>query len=138
MPDAAFIGVNREASIDVVQHAGRHGRGRCHLLRFGFSESEAEGAGGAELQARLVEAAGSMPILGPNCYGFLNYLDTVTLWPDQHGGKRVERGVAIIAQSSNIAINMTMQKRSLPIAYVIAAGNQAQTVRRGHCGCAAR
>jgi acyl-CoA synthetase (NDP forming) len=42
-------------------------------------------------------------------------------------GRPVESGVAIIAQSSNIAINMTMQARGLPIAYVVAAGNQAQT-----------
>ena len=68
-----------------------------------------------------------MPILGPNCYGLLNYLDNVTLWPDQHGGVAVDSGVAIVAQSSNIAINMTMQARGLPIAYVVAAGNQAQT-----------
>jgi acyl-CoA synthetase (NDP forming) len=68
-----------------------------------------------------------MPILGPNCYGLMNYLDNVTLWPDQHGALPVESGVAIVAQSSNIAINMTMQARGLPIAYVVAAGNQAQT-----------
>jgi acyl-CoA synthetase (NDP forming) len=67
-----------------------------------------------------------MPILGPNCYGLINYLDNVTLWPDQHGGLPVDSGVAIVAQSSNIAINMTMQARGLPIAYVVAAGNQAQ------------
>ena len=64
---------------------------------------------------------------GPNCYGLINYLDGALLWPDQHGGARVERGVAIVTQSSNIAINMTMQRRGLPIAYVATAGNQAQT-----------
>ena len=68
-----------------------------------------------------------MPILGPNCYGLINYLDGALLWPDQHGGVRVERGVAIVTQSSNMAINMTMQRRGLPIAYVGTAGNQAQT-----------
>ena len=41
--------------------------------------------------------------------------------------RRVESGVAIVTQSSNIAINMTMQRRGLPIAYVVTAGNQAQT-----------
>ena len=46
------------------------------------------------------------------------------MWPDQHGGKRVEKGVAIIAQSSNIAINLTMNTRSTPIAYVLTTGNQ--------------
>ncbi|MEI9985596.1 MAG: hypothetical protein WDN69_21855 [Aliidongia sp.] len=45
-----------------------------------------------------------MPFLGPNCYGVINYLDGVLLWPDQHGGKRVERGVAIVTQSGNIAV----------------------------------
>jgi acyl-CoA synthetase (NDP forming) len=79
------------------------------------------------LQERLVEAAGEMPILGPNCYGFLNALDTVTLWPDQHGLLPVDSGVAIVGQSSNVAINITMQARGLPIAYVLMAGNQAQT-----------
>ena len=103
------------------------GAGGATCFASGFSESEAEGTGGANLQRALVEAAGGMPILGPNCYGMLNYLDNVTLWPDQHGGLPVETGVAIIAQSSNIAINMTMQARVLPIAYVVAAGNQAQT-----------
>ena len=67
-----------------------------------------------------------MPILGPNCYGVLNAVDQVALWPDQHGLVPVERGVAILAQSSNIAINLTMQQRGLPIAYTITAGNQAQ------------
>ncbi len=127
VPDASFIGVNRELTIEVVERLSRMGAGGATCFASGFLESEAEGTGGADLQAKLVAAAGEMPILGPNCYGLLNYLDNVTLWPDQHGGARTDRGVAIIAQSSNIAINMTMQRRLLPIAYVVAAGNQAQT-----------
>jgi acyl-CoA synthetase (NDP forming) len=86
-----------------------------------------EGVGGAQLQDRLVKAAGDMPIIGPNCYGLLNYLDNVCLWPDVHGCVDIERGVALIGQSSNILINLSMQKRGLPVAYIIAAGNQAQT-----------
>ncbi len=126
-PDAAFVGVNREATIDVVAALSAMGAGGATLFASGFSESEAEGTGGNALQEKLVQAAGQMPVIGPNCYGFLNYLDNVTLWPDQHGGSVVDRGVAIISQSSNIAINMTMQARGLPLAFVAAAGNQAQT-----------
>jgi acyl-CoA synthetase (NDP forming) len=126
-PDAAFVGVNREATVEIVRRLAEAGAGGAVCFASGFLESEAEGTGGAELQARLVAAAGAMPILGPNCYGLINYLDNVTLWPDQHGGRPVERGVAIVAQSSNIAINMTMQRRNLPLAYVLTAGNQAQT-----------
>lgn len=124
-PDAAFIGVNREASVEVVGRLAAMGAGGAVCFASGFKETE-EGAG-AELQDRLVAAAGEMPILGPNCYGFLNALDMVTLWPDQHGLVPVESGVAIVGQSSNVAINLTMQRRGLPIAYVLMAGNQAQT-----------
>ena len=70
-------------------------------------------------------AAGSMPLIGPNCYGLLNYMSGVALWPDQHGGERVDGGAAIIAQSGNLAINFTMQRRRLPLAAIVTIGNQA-------------
>ncbi|MDZ7714528.1 MAG: hypothetical protein U5L06_16235 [Rhodovibrio sp.] len=70
-------------------------------------------------------AAGEMPLLGPNCYGLINYLDGALLWPDQHGGQRVQAGVALVTQSGNIAINLTMTRGGLPISYVVALGNQA-------------
>lgn len=125
--DAAFIGVNRNATIEVVRELRALKAGGAVCFASGFSEAGAELADGAGLQAELVEAAGEMPILGPNCYGFINALEGAAIWPDQHGCKRVETGVAILAQSSNIAINLTMQKRALPIAYVVACGNMAQT-----------
>ena len=120
-PDAVFIGVNRHATLDVVAELAAMGAGGAICFASGWEE-----AGEAGLQARLVAAAGSMPILGPNCYGVINYLDGALLWPDQHGGRRVERGVALISQSSNIVINLTMQARGLPVAYVACLGNAAQ------------
>ncbi|MGG7581554.1 acetate--CoA ligase family protein [Rhizobium sp. Nf11,1] len=126
-PDAAFIGVNRTLTIDIVRSLSLAGAGGAVCYASGFSEATVELADGAELQQALVEAAGGMPILGPNCYGLINGLDGALLWPDQHGMQRVERGVAILTQSSNIALNLTMQTRGLPIAYVVTSGNQAQT-----------
>ena len=120
-PDAAFIGVNRYQTIEVVQQLKDAGTGGAICFASGFKESDHN-----ELQGELIKAAGNMPILGPNCYGFVNYLDNVCLWPDQHGGKPVSSGVAIIAQSSNIAINMSMQQRGLSLAYLFTLGNQAQ------------
>jgi len=125
-PDAAFICVNRNATIDVVRELSRMGAGGAVCFASGFLESQAETQDGASLQAELVSAAGDMPILGPNCYGFVNYLDQVCLWPDQHGGIPVDGGVAIITQSSNIAINLSMHTRALPITYLMTAGNQAK------------
>jgi acetate---CoA ligase (ADP-forming) len=121
VPDATFIGVNRHATLEVVAELAAMEAGGATCFASGWTE-----AGEPELQARLVAAAGDMPILGPNCYGVINYLDGALLWPDQHGGRRVERGVALLSQSSNIVINLTMQRRALPVAYVACLGNAAQ------------
>ncbi len=120
VPDATFIGVNRHVTVDVVAELAAMGAGGAVCFASGWTE-----AGEPELQAGLIAAAGDMPILGPNCYGVINYLDGALLWPDQHGGVRVERGVALLSQSSNIVINMTMQARGLPVAYVACLGNAA-------------
>ncbi|MDB2390644.1 CoA-binding protein [Alphaproteobacteria bacterium] len=121
-PDVAFLGINRHAVIEVVATLAAYNCGGAICFASGFAET-----GDTNLQADLIAAAGTMPVLGPNCYGFINYLDRVPLWPDQHGGVTCETGVALISQSSNIAINLTMQARGLPLAYVACVGNQAQT-----------
>ena len=125
-PDAVFLGVNRFLTIELVRQLRNMGAGGAVCFASGFLEASAEDAEGADLQEQLLAAAGDMPILGPNCYGFINHLDGALLWPDQQGGKPLDSGVAIVTQSSNIAINLTMQSRGLPIAYAITAGNQAQ------------
>ncbi len=126
-PDVAFVGINRHATIQAVSLLKDLGAGGAICFASGFTEAIAEDADAAELQSQLVSAAGDMPILGPNCYGFVNALEKVAIWPDQHGMRRVDRGVAILTQSSNIAINMTMQRRALPLAFMLTCGNQAQT-----------
>ena len=122
-PDASFIGVNRRTTVDIVRSLSQKGAGGAVCYASGFKEV----SDGEDLNDALIESAGGMPILGPNCYGVINYLDGALLWPDQHGGRRVDRGVALLTQSSNIGINLTMQARGLPLAYLIALGNQAQT-----------
>ncbi|SLN52593.1 hypothetical protein PEL8287_02772 [Roseovarius litorisediminis] len=125
-PDAVFVGVNRKVTIETVRILRAMGAGGAVCFASGFREAQAETGDGDSLQDALLAAAGDMPIIGPNCYGFINYLDGALLWPDQHGGVRSGSGVALITQSSNMAINLSMQARGLPLAYVMTAGNQAQ------------
>ncbi|MBW6422525.1 acetate--CoA ligase family protein [Rhizobium sp. XQZ8] len=126
-PDASFVGVNRQLTIEIIRDLSARGAGGAVCYASGFREAVSELADGDALQAALVAAAGDMPILGPNCYGFINMLDGALMWPDQHGMLRVDRGVAVLTQSSNIACNISMQQRGLPLAYLMTAGNQAQT-----------
>ncbi len=125
-PDAAYVAVNRERTIEIAGQLRETGCGGAVSYAAGFAEADAENAGAAALQSQLLAAAGDMPVIGPNCYGFLNALQGAALWPDQHGLKRAEGGVGILTQSSNLAISLTMQRRGLPVAFVGTVGNQAQ------------
>lgn len=120
-PDAAYVGVNRNLTIDVVRDLAARDAGGAVCFAIGFGET---GEDGSELAEQLRQAAGDMPLLGPNTYGLLNYTTGAMLWPDQQGGRRVERGVGIVTMSSNVGFNLTMQRRGLPIAYVISLGNR--------------
>ena len=123
-PDATFIAVNAESAIEIVSDLSSMGGGGAVLYASGFGEVGPEGA---KRNQRLLEAANGMPLIGPNCYGFINSLDRVALWPDVHGCEPVSEGVAIITQSGNIGLNMTMQSSGLPIAYMFTLGNQSNT-----------
>ena len=79
-PDAAFIGVNRHRTIEVVKSLQAIDAGGAVCYAAGFLESDDTGG---ELQSALIEAAGNMPVIGPNCYGLINYADGALLWPDQ-------------------------------------------------------
>ncbi len=117
--DAAFIAVKNEPTIAVVRALAAKGCGGAVIYAAGFAET-----GNTDLQRQLLEAANGMPLMGPNCYGFVNTLSRAALWPDESGLEPVERGVALITQSGNIACNFTMMMRGLPVAAVFSIGNQ--------------
>ena len=121
-PDACFLAVDRYQSVEVVRALAKRGAGGVVVYASGFAE---QGAEGARLQEELIQAKGDMTLIGPNCYGMLNYLDSVALWPDEHGGKFVSKGAALVLQSGNIGLNLTMQGRGLPLAHLISVGNGA-------------
>jgi acetate---CoA ligase (ADP-forming) len=118
--DAAFIAVKREPTVDIVRSLSQTNCGGAVIYAAGFAE-----AGASDLQEELLKAANGMPLLGPNCYGFVNGLSRTALWPDEHGIQIRKTGVAIITQSGNIACNFAMSNRALPLACVFAIGNQA-------------
>ena len=70
-----------------------------------------------------------MVVAGPNCMGFANLnLHAYTAFasvfknvPPQTGPGRA----SIVTQSGNIGLNLTMQRRGLPLAYLITVGNKA-------------
>ena len=120
--DAAFVAVARDTATEVVRELAAAGTGAAVCYASGFAET---GDAGAAAQRELVEAATGMPLVGPNCYGTLSAVTGAALWPDVHGLARCERGVAFVSQSGNVAVNLTMARRGLAVAHVLALGNQA-------------
>jgi len=120
-PDAAVVAVPAARCPEVYAELAAVGAGGGICFAAGFAED-----GHAALEAELVAAAGETALVGPNCHGILNYLDDVALWPDDHCGEPVARGFAFISQSGNVALSATFHRRSLPLAYVVGTGNQAQ------------
>lgn len=122
-PDGAFVAVNAAATVEVVRELAAIGAGGAACYAAGFSEAGTEE--GAALEDALRQAAGGMPVLGPNCYGAIDLVGGAGLWPVPWPHERRERGVAVVLQSGNLGINVTMSQRSLPLAFVASIGNQA-------------
>ncbi len=121
-PDAVFVAVPRDAAIDTVAALAEMGAGGVVCYTAGFGETGPEGAAA---EAKLIEAAGDLALVGPNCYGVVNFIDRAALWPFPRGGASPGYGAAIITQSGMLSSDLTMSQRSVPFAYMISAGNQA-------------
>ena len=123
-PDATFVAAPNREVPGIAAALARRGAGGFVCFAAGFSETATEE--GRRLTGDLIASAGELPFFGPNCYGFVNFLDGAALWPDQLVGRRRERGVALICQSGTIALNLLFSDRSLPLGCVLTVGNQTR------------
>ncbi|HMS95946.1 MAG TPA: CoA-binding protein, partial [Tabrizicola sp.] len=122
-PDAVFLAVPARAAIEVTRRLAKRGAGGIVCYTAGFREA---GGDGAAMEAALVEAAGDLALIGPNCYGAINYTSNTALWPFAHGGGCPEGfGAAIVTQSGMLSSDITMSQRGLPLTHMISCGNQA-------------
>jgi len=121
-PDAVFLAIPAQPAIEVVKHLSKTGAGGIVCYTAGFGD---DGHEGGEADRELVDAAGDCALIGPNCYGLINYIEKVSLWPFAHGGYCPGYGAAIITQSGMLSSDITMNQRTVPLAYMISAGNQS-------------
>jgi acetyl-CoA synthetase len=123
-PDATFVAVPNHEAPAVAGALAARGAGGFVCFSAGFAETGTEA--GRRLSDELAQSAGTLPYLGPNCYGFVNFFDRVAMMPDQIVGESPARGVALLCQSGTIALTLTFNDRSLPIGYLFSVGNQAR------------
>jgi acyl-CoA synthetase (NDP forming) len=119
-PDAVYLAIPAQGVVAALRSLAQMGVGGVVCFSAGFKET-----GDALAEQALIDATGDMALIGPNCYGLINYIDNTALWSFEHGGWSPGYGAAIITQSGMFSSDITMSQRSLPMAYMVSAGNQA-------------
>lgn len=119
-PDAVYLAIPAGGVVAALRELAAMGAGGVVCFSAGFKET-----GDAKAERDLIEATGDMALIGPNCYGMINYIDNAALWSFEHGGWSPGYGAAIVTQSGMFSSDITMSARSLPMAYMVSAGNQA-------------
>ncbi len=76
VPDVAIVLLGAERAHIAVRALAERGTAAAIVLASGYTET---GEAGARRQAQLLEAAGSMRILGPNTIGLVNLTDNIVL-----------------------------------------------------------
>ena len=121
-PDCAYVAVSAERSIDVLGDLSAGGAGGAVCYAAGFAE---KGPEGTALQERLVASAGDLAVLGPNCYGMLDFRAGLHVWAGDRMERRCGPGIAIVSQSGALAEVLILEQRDVPIVSVVSVGNQA-------------
>jgi acetate---CoA ligase (ADP-forming) len=110
-----------EAMADLAAGGARN----AVILTSGFAET---GHGGAAQQQKLGELARrfDISILGPNCLGFVNFLDDVPLWTGAIRSPSQPGPVAVISQSGATAafIAALAQQHEIGLSHLISTGNE--------------
>ncbi|MCY4371900.1 MAG: acetate--CoA ligase family protein [bacterium] len=121
--DLVVLAVPSRAAPAVARQAAAKGVGAMVVLAGGFAETGDEGAA---LQAELVEAAGGVRIVGPNCFGVQNMARRLnaSITPS---GDTEPGGIALITQSGayGMAIHAMAPDEHLRFGKVYSSGNKA-------------
>jgi len=124
--DTAYVCVPLAAVLDAVREAAQAGVRSFVVLSSGFAEVGAEGA---KLQAKLMEICHEYGarVLGPNCLGFVNYVDSVALGSIPVSLPQPAGRLAIVSGSGATSSLLARLANQLGagVTYVVATGNEA-------------
>ncbi|HYG43544.1 MAG TPA: acetate--CoA ligase family protein [Bordetella sp.] len=125
-PDVGLVLLGASRAVQAVGELAQRGAGAAIVLASGFQETGAEGAG---RQHALREAAGSMPLLGPNTIGLVNLTDGITL--SATGALEMNDlrtgSIAVVSQSGGVLGAMLSRAASRGIGFskLVSTGNEA-------------
>ena len=125
-PDLVAICVRAERAVAVVREAREIGARAIIVFASNFAEI---GEAGIALQRELVEAAGDVPLLGPNCLGYSNRTASIkmSVAPFLNRPLLPPGPVALVAQSGALGLVLAqcVEDSGVGYSHFISVGNEA-------------
>jgi acetate---CoA ligase (ADP-forming) len=126
--DVAVLAIPRVAVLETVRALTQRQVGAAIIFAAGFAEGGAQGLKDQQ-EIAAIAAAHSMVIEGPNCLGFVNYVDGIALTFVETPAVPLgdAPGIGIVSQSGAMAcvLSVMLTSRELGISYSISTGNEA-------------
>jgi acyl-CoA synthetase (NDP forming) len=125
VPDVGIVLLGAERAHLAVRELAARGAAAAIVLASGYTETGAEGA---RRQRQLVEAAGSMRILGPNTIGLVNLTDGIVL--SASGALEMEHfsagSIGVVSQSGGIlgALLSRAAARGVGLSKLVSTSNE--------------
>ena len=126
VPDVGIVLLGAERAHVAVRELAERGTAAAIVLASGFAEAGAEGA---SRQKQLIEAAGSMRILGPNTIGLVNLTDNIVL--SASGALAMDHfpagPIGLVSQSGGIlgALLSRAAARGIGLSKLVSTSNEA-------------
>ncbi|MFM0480065.1 acetate--CoA ligase family protein [Paraburkholderia strydomiana] len=125
-PDVGIVLLGAERAHLAVRDLASRGTAAAIVLASGYAETGEEGA---KRQAQLIEAAGSMRVLGPNTIGLVNLTDRITL--SASGALETDAftvgGIGVVSQSGGILGSLLSRAaaRGIGLSKLVSTSNEA-------------
>ncbi len=125
MPDVGIVLLGAERAHIAVRELSARGTAAAIVLASGYTETGEEGA---KRQKQLIEAAGSMRILGPNTIGLVNLTDNIVL--SATGALEMEHfpagSIGVVSQSGGIlgALLSRAAARGIGLSKLVSTSNE--------------
>ena len=125
VPDVAMVLLGAERAEHAVRELSARGCPAAIVLASGYSET---GQAGDQRQQRLIEAAGSMRLLGPNTIGLVNLTDNIVLSPS--GALEMDHfplgAIGVVSQSGGIlgSVLSRAAARGIGLSKLISTSNE--------------
>ena len=120
--DLMIICTSQKTVIPLLQEGAKKGVGGAVVFASGYGEVGT--AEGKQNEAELIAAAKELDIavMGPNCAGFVNYIDNVQAFAFISAKRDRKGSVGVVSQSGQLCLSM-MDDPGMRFSYNISAGN---------------